>query len=286
MNDTSTLSQDNPMVVLHGASGTQGTIVSERLSAAGFGVRPAHRGGSPACDFDDADSLAEVYAGAAAVVVQLPLVFSEQAVVQAQNVVEAVGRSGVGRVVFNVNGPLSPVPIGMPYVDARAILAAELPKVTEAVSISPVGPYMENLSAPGLGGNIARGRVTYPLPAEAPIPWVAIRDMGDMIADSLRSDFDVAEGGTVRLLAGPELLTGPDLASALSSVRGHQIEWETISADAFEGLLVDQIGPEAAAGIAGFYAAEGPPPPDPEMLEFGATTIAVWAAGADWPAGS
>ncbi|NES85867.1 MAG: hypothetical protein F6K10_33265, partial [Moorea sp. SIO2B7] len=117
-------------------------------------------------------------------------------------------------------------------------------------------------------------------------PWVAIADIADTIADSLNPSLEISDGGLTRLVAGPELLTGPELAAALSQALGHPVEWETITPDAFGELLTDQIGAEAAAGIAGFYAMESPPPPPVEMLEFGTTTAAAWARQANWPAGS
>lgn len=284
MNASNLPNQNQSTVVLHGATGTQGRPIAERLTQASHTIRAAHRSGPTPCDLSDVDSIIATYAGADAVVVQLPLVFSDAAITQAENVLKAVHAAAVPRVVFNANGPLSPVPIGMPYVDARTVLARGLPEVTDAVTISPIGPYMENLSAPALGANIADGRLTYPLPARAPIPWVAIGDIGDMIVDSLRSDIAIPDDGLIRLLAGPEPLTGPDLAATLSTVLGHTIEWETISADAFGDLLISQIGAEAAAGIAAFYSGDTPPPPPVEHLEFGTTTLAAWAAEADWPA--
>jgi hypothetical protein len=85
-----------------------------------------------------------------AVVLQLPLVFDDTAVTQARTVLAALEKAAVRRVVFNQSAGVPEVPIGVPYVDARVLIAAELQNAVETVAVVvPAATYAENLTAPG-----------------------------------------------------------------------------------------------------------------------------------------
>ena len=137
---------------------------------------------------------------------QLPQVFNELAVRQAENVVQALERAAVRRVVFNTGGPSPSQPIGVPYLDARAVLIQALQAARlSATVVAPVAPYMENLSTPLLAALMREGVLRYPLPAEAPIPWVALDDVADHIVAAVTEDERGPAG--VRALAGGERAT-------------------------------------------------------------------------------
>jgi uncharacterized protein YbjT (DUF2867 family) len=100
-------------VVLHGATGTQGRAILGRLLAAGHHVRAVSRDPRPAtgpavqavaADLLDLDALTAAYTGAHAVVVQLPLDFTADAVRRAGTVLAALAKAGVQRAVFNTGG--------------------------------------------------------------------------------------------------------------------------------------------------------------------------------------
>ncbi|MEV0202229.1 hypothetical protein [Nonomuraea sp. NPDC050691] len=135
-------------------------------------------------DLSRPDSLAAAYAGAAAVVVQLPLVFAADAAMpQAEAVLDALKTARVPRAVFNAGGPPPAAPIGVPFVDARALLVAELPSVVDVAGVTgPAFTYMENLAAPWSLPRLLTGEIVYPLPAELPVPWLALDDLAAAIA--------------------------------------------------------------------------------------------------------
>jgi uncharacterized protein YbjT (DUF2867 family) len=170
----------------------------------------------------------------------------------------------------------------VPYLDARTLLARELPDRAEHVTIvGPAGTYMENLSAPGMLTRIAAGRIDYPLPADAAMPWVALDDLADVIADAV-----IAE--TPRRLAvvmGPEALTGNQVADHIGAAIGRPLRWQTIDADEFELMIRPQIGLAAAAGIAAFYRS-GPdqalPGIEPDSMVTGSTALQTWARRQLW----
>lgn len=286
------MNQEHLTVVVHGATGTQGAPVARRLAAAGHRVRGLARrpdalppGVEPAAaDLLDPAALAAAYRGADAVVVHLPLEFApERAVPQAEAVLEALRHAGVGRVVVNTGGPTPPEPVGVPYLDARATLSAGVHALgVPATVLAPAGGYLENLSAPWSAPLVAAGDLAYPLPEPVPVPWVTLEDLAAVVGDLLADDAPPP----VRLVAGPEALTGDALAAEVGAGIGREGRFRTIGPAEYEAMLRPHLGAQTAAGIAGFYASalEGPPPPppDPALVVRGATRVRDWAAAQRW----
>ncbi|TQM28649.1 NAD(P)H-binding protein [Nocardia bhagyanarayanae] len=280
-------------VIVHGATGTQGAAIVRGLLAAGHRVRGVVRT-APAALHPDAEpvradllepgSLAAAYTGADAVIVQLPLVFTDHAVRQAEAVLAGLRKAGVERVVFNTGTVLPPGPIGVPFVDARVLLSAELIQGVEAATVvAPARQYMENLVAPWSAPLVRAGEVAYPLPRELPVPWVALDDLGSTVADLITA----TTPPPLRIVAGPQALTGDEVAAELSAVLGHPVRWNSISPEAYRAMLAPHLGAEAAEGIAGVYTppppgAPTPPEPDPSVLVTGTTSLRDWAARQDW----
>lgn len=266
-------------IVVHGATGAQGSAVVRDLLDAGHTVRavarkPGDLAGveSVAADLADVDALVAAYTGVDGVVLQLPLLFDEIALTQAKAVLVALEKAKVPRVVFNRSAAVPDVAIGVPYVDARVLVSAQLPDVVETVSmVAPAMTYMENLGAPWSAPLVAAGEVVYPLPAELAVPWVAASDVAAAITDLLRAD------ASVQAVAGPEDLTGEQVAAAL----GSSVRWRTIAPAEYREMLRPFIGAEAAAGVAASY--ENPAPPlDQAIVRRGTTTLKEWADRQDW----
>jgi uncharacterized protein YbjT (DUF2867 family) len=269
-------------ITLHGASGTQGAPVARRLLAAGHRVRAAVRWpelAPPGCepfpaDLCDPDGLDRAYDGADAVVVQLPLVFDRTAVVQAETVARALTRAGVDRVVFNPGGPTGAT--GLPYLDARTMLAEHATAIVE-----PLVPYMDNLGTPWSAPRVQAGVLAYPLPAEVPIPWLALDDVADRIADAVTG----GERGKLPI-CGPSPLTGGQAAAVVAEALGRPVRWQSLTPAEYGDTLRPYVGDAAADGIAGLYtamhAAPRPPAPDPARLRVGATELGTWARRQAW----
>src|SRR5262245_33686782 len=101
-------------IAVHGATGLQGAPVAARLARSGHVVRPLSR--ATGADLTDRASLAAAYAGADAVVLQLPLVYDERALAMAENAARGVEAAGVEHLVINAGCVLPPVPIGVPFL--------------------------------------------------------------------------------------------------------------------------------------------------------------------------
>ncbi|MFB9892582.1 NmrA family NAD(P)-binding protein [Planobispora takensis] len=292
-------------VVVHGATGTQGAAIVRALLAAGHRVRGVVRPVTPArpaslsrlhpdaepvpADLLDPGSLAAAYAGADVVVVQLPLVFAAgPALRQAEAVLAGLRKARVGRAVLNPGGGLPPAPVGVPFVDARVLVAAELPGSVEAATVvAPARTYMENLIAPWSAPLVRAGRVAYPLPPDLPVPWVALDDLGAAVAAAIASPAPPA----LRIVSGPRALTGDEVAAELAAALGRPVRWNTVEPDAYREMLAPHLGEEAARGIAGAYTppppgTPPPPAPDPSVVTVGVTALREWAARQDWTAGA
>ena len=166
-------------IAVHGATGSQGAPVAALLTAAGHDVRPVSR--ASGADLLDRASLEAAYAGADAVVLQLPLVYDARALTMGHNAARAAEAAGVRHLVVNTGGPFGHEPIGVPYIDARHRAAsADVPLVT---LLQPT-TYLENLSAPW--STVRDGVVAYPRPAEAVVQWVATEDVALAVAARAR----------------------------------------------------------------------------------------------------
>jgi nucleoside-diphosphate-sugar epimerase len=268
-------------IAVHGATGSQGAPVAALLATAGHTVKPVTR--ATGADLLDRASLEAAYADADAVVLHLPLVYDERALQMADNVARAAEAAGVGHLVINASGAVPPEPIGMPWVDARhRAAAAEVPRVTV---LQPT-MYLENLNTPWSAERVAHdGVVAYPVPAEAPMRWVATADVAGAVERA------IARGVAGWFALPGTAVTGPEVAAALGAALGRPVRWETITPDAFGDLLRPHVGDHAADGTAAFYRmlATMPPPPAPDpaparaALEWAPRDLATWARETAWP---
>jgi uncharacterized protein YbjT (DUF2867 family) len=249
-------------IAVHGATGSQGAPVAALLTAAGHDVRPLSRANA---DLLDRASLEAAYAGADAVVLQLPLVYDARALTMGHNAARAAEAAGIGHLVVNASGPFGHEPIGVPFIDARHRAAsADVPRVT---LLQPT-TYLENLSAPW--STVAAGVLAYPRPADAVLQWVATEDVALVVARVLE------DGLTGRFDLTGHALSGTQLAAALTVALEREVRYEEITPAAFGELLRPHLGEHAAAGTAAVY--EFPP------VLSAPSTLAGWAprSVADW----
>jgi uncharacterized protein YbjT (DUF2867 family) len=264
-------------IAVHGATGSQGAPVAHRLAAAGHDIRPLTRANG--ADLLDRASLERAYAGADAVVLQLPIVYDERALTMADNAARAAESAGVEHLVINASATLPPAPIGVPFLDARHHAAAAA--VARVTVLQPTS-YMENLNAPWSAQRVARdGVLAHPRAGDTPLPWVATADVADAV--------DRAIAGEVSgwfALPGA-LVTGADVASAIGAALGRPVIWRTVTPDEFGDLLRPYLGDHAADGTADVYRLPVAPAPDPaparDALGWAPRDIGAWAREARWP---
>jgi nucleoside-diphosphate-sugar epimerase len=266
-------------IAVHGATGSQGAPVHDVLRAAGHSLRPVSR--ASGADLLDRASLEAAYAGADAVVLHLPLVYDERALAMGENAARAAEAAGVAQLVINAGCVLPPVPVGVPFIDARlAAAAAGVPRVTV---LQPATTYLENLSAAWSARRILDyGVAAYPVPAEVALRWVATEDV------ALAAERAIADGVAGSFVLPGVPATGHAVAEALAGALGRPVRWEAIPPEEFGDLLRPHLGDHAADGTAAMYRmlASSPPPPEPDArpaqaaLGWSPRPIAEWAAQA------
>jgi hypothetical protein len=200
-----------------------------------------------------------------------------------ENAARAAEAAGVAHLVVNAGCTLPPVPVGVPFLDARRLAAgADVPRVTV---LQPTF-YLDNLSAPWSAERIARrGVIGYPLPKDAPMPWVACDDVAVAVERAIAR-------GVAGSFALPGIAaTGDEIADALAAAVGRPVHWEAVAPEAFGDVLRPFLGDHAADGTAATYRmlAASPPRPAPDpgparaALDWAPRDAATWARQVRWP---
>lgn len=249
-------------VLVHGATGAQGSPVLAALLASGADAAAAVRHpdavadgvGTVAVDLSDADALAAAYSGAESVFVHLPMGTPDVLLHQAQALVTAIERARPRRVVISTSGqvidrPESPLqaPEGAPIMTLVRGVAAS------GVSSAVVSPrlFVENLLLPVVADPAcADGVLRYPLPEAFPVAWSSHADVAEVVVRLLG---DESVTGVVHVGHDPGLV-GADLAAAFAERRGHAVRYEGTSPAAFGALIAPLFG-EAAGPVVDLYRA-------------------------------
>jgi nucleoside-diphosphate-sugar epimerase len=126
---------------------------------------------------------------------------------------------------------------------------------------------MENL----LASFSADGVVRYPVPAEAPLYWVATADVAGAVQRAIERE---VAGWFALPGAG---MTGQEVAGALTAAIGRPVRWQQITPEEFADRLRPHLGDHAADGTAAVYRmlATAPPAPAPDASP--AREVLGWA---------
>ncbi|GIG90430.1 SDR family oxidoreductase [Plantactinospora endophytica] len=287
----------NQYLVL-GATGGQGGAVARALAdrgrpVRGFARRAVAEPPVPLVtgDLGDPDAVRRAFDGVTHVAVTLPLVYDPKRVTEfARTIAEAARTAGVRRLVYNTNTSLPAVTTGYAAFETRR--AAEEILRDSGVPLVVLRPpvYLENLFNPGVGGALMdQGVLAYPLPEDRPVAWLTHDDLGAAMVAAL--DRPELAGSTVDV-GGPEVVTGPELASIFARTLGREVRYVRLDVELFEQGLGQALGAEAAAGVSGIYRFAGTDAGrnlfdlDPTVLSgtFGAapTPIARWVEAQPW----
>lgn len=220
-------------ILVIGATGHQGTPVAEQLIAAGFKVRALVRDRSKADalvelgvevltgDLEDAASIDAAVAGQDGVFMLLSFFFGTAK--QAETLITSAKRAGVRQIVWNVTGPILPFDTGNPSIDfRRPVLAALEASGIPFVALQPT-VYMENFLIPAIAREIAeKDTLAYPMPETVNCQWISHQDAAAyVVAAFLRGPVDTQ----LTAIAGPERLTGPQIAEHLGRGLGRTIRF-------------------------------------------------------------
>jgi uncharacterized protein YbjT (DUF2867 family) len=282
--------------VVLGAGGAQGAAVARRLRADGHRVtgvtRSADRPLPEGVTRRTADlprGAAAAFDGATHATAVLPLVYDERRMAAiADAVADAAASARLRRLVVVTGTRVPSRPTGVAAFDTRRaavdrLLGSGVPTV---VLRPPL--YLENLRAPGVAGPLAAEDVLrYPLPPDAPVPWLAHADLAAAVAAALHRP---GIAGAAFDIGGRDLLTGPGLADAFGAVLGRTVAYRAQDPDAFRSALAPVLGAEAAAGVAATYHWAHAHPdhlasdPEPAARALGVEPMGVrdWIAAQRW----
>jgi uncharacterized protein YbjT (DUF2867 family) len=257
------------MYTITGVTGQVGSAVANELLAAGeevrvvarneFKAKPWSRRGAEVAvaDLRDASGLSAALRGSRGAFVLLPLNLTSPTVgAEAAQLVDSIGEAVEAA--------------GVPDVVALSSLGAELPRGTGAIGW--LHRFENRLRATGavvtavrsghfqekarelLGAALAAG--IYPVlrdTADVPIPMVAVRDVGAVIASALR---EPAPAHRVIDVDGPEY-TERQVAETIASLVGRPVEVVTIPRPGWVETLVEAgLSTEGAELIAELYDAD------------------------------
>lgn len=244
------------MYVVTGATGNTGSVVAQRLVAAGKKVRAIGRskerletlfslGAQPAvADVTDREAVTEAFAGAEAVYVIVPpnmgsnqfrkyqdqVTEAAAAGIEINQVKYVVALSSFGADKAAGTGPI----VGLHYMEER------LTRITGLNCLFlRAGYFMENTL--GQGAAIKQFGVTAgPLKPELKLPMIATRDIGNFAADALlRLDF---RGHQTRELQGQRDISMREVTTIIGNAIGKtDLQYSQLPDEQFRGILI-QMG--------------------------------------------
>ncbi len=296
-------------VLVIGATGDQGHPLMRRLLDAGYTVRAATRdpanfpadrwpGVIPvAADFADQASLDAAAAGCQGILMHLPFTF-DRGVAQAmgQAVATAASRAGVGKVVFHTSCVVADRDLDLSAHDGRRDIEAALEGSGVPFVVIRSTVFMDNMirvwARPAI---VNSGIFAYPCRADLPIAWVSLDDVAAYMVAAYQHPDLVADRLTV---AGPEILTGDEVAARLSQALGRTITFRSLDPETFARAMSKLVtGSEDVPpgsiyeGMAKFYRWYNSEPQSPlaislkpvlAKLAVRPTPLLVWAGEQDW----
>ncbi|MBW3537794.1 MAG: NmrA family NAD(P)-binding protein, partial [Actinobacteria bacterium] len=142
-----------------------------------------------------------------------------------------------------------------------------------------LGPWI----LPGIQND---GVLAFALPNDYPLSWVSADEVGAYCAVALARP-DLA--GRTFDIAGPQAMTGDEIAATLTAILGKPITWVGISAADYEQALAPLVGPAVASAVADQIrflvgGRHGPVDMEQTRAEFGVEPIPLdsWAKSQEW----
>lgn len=231
------------MILVSGATGTNGSALVEELAARGVPVRAMVRAPDKAgsveregveavvADFGAPETLDAALEGVEKAFVVTPPDPREPE--WERNFVDAAKRAGVRHVVkLSVAGADEGAPVRFGRVHAEAERYLEGSGIGYTI-LRPTG-FMQNTIAYA-GSVSSEGRFYAPL-ADAKVAWIDVRDIAAVAAETLTGE---GHEGKVYDLTGPEALSNREIAQKLSAALGKTVEHVEVS---YEGAREAMVG--------------------------------------------
>lgn len=246
----SVIDRSKPILVFL-AAGVQGGAVARAALSRGLKVRALvrDRNRAPALklagielaegDLRDVASLEAASAGLDHAVLHIPLGSVDTMTMQAENALAAFASAGMRSFILKLTGASRPLPCEEPgFVANRMIEDAARRSGLPFATVRPT-MYLDNLLKPSARAEIIeQGVFAPPIPPGQRIAWTSADDCAEAALMLLERG---AMGGDHRI-AGPESLTGDDLAAHVSAGLGRPVIYRSQPLDQFERELDAAMG--------------------------------------------
>ncbi len=245
-------------IFVSGATGAQGGNIAQQLVQAGHSVVTIsskddlpHSMETIKGGFSDSNVIEKALSGVDAAVFTFPLLFDLSLAAQyAQNFATVARAKNVPLVIFNTSFDLASQETGMIALDTKVRIKSIFDRSGLNVITLMPDIYIDNFAAPWLMPAILNeGILPYPIASGQQIPFISLFDLGRHVVAAVDKP---SLAGRV-LPIGGRLLTGEEIASAISMQIDKKVEFLNLSPDAFEKQLAPAFGGLAAREISNLY---------------------------------
>lgn len=230
-------------VLVYLANGVQGGAVVRAARRNGFHVRALVRDRAPCTalaalgvelvegDLGDPSSLRAASAGVAYAVLQIPIAPIDEMRRQAAHALAASIASGHRSIVLKLASASRAAPCAEPSFVANAEIEHLVRSAGLPFAIVRPTMYLDNLLKPSARADIARhGVFAPPIATSQRIAWTSADDCATAAMTLLERGVD----GRDHLIAGPESVTGDDLAARISAGLARRVVYRAQPIDEFE----------------------------------------------------
>jgi uncharacterized protein YbjT (DUF2867 family) len=285
------------LILVYLANGVQGGAVVRAALRRGFRVRALVRDRRRAQalatlgvelaegDLRDPSSLRAASAGVAHAVLQIPIGAQEDLLAQAANALSASIACGLTSIILKLASASRPAPCEEPSFVANAMIEDMVRRSGLAFAIVRPTMYLDNLLKPSARAEIvAHGRFAPPIAEQQEIAWTSTDDCADAALTLLERG---VAGGDHRI-AGPESVTGDQLAARVAAGLGRPVVYCPQPLDEFERDVDAAMGAGTGRRVASkfrFFASHryqadamlaGRFEPQPGLEDFRPTPIEQW----------
>lgn len=244
-----------------GASGFQGGSIAQELIRKGHDLVTLRRseGNVPLLPnisvvtggLENIDALNKALIGVDVAVFTFPLLFDLNLVKEyTLNFIQAAKAQNIPHVVFNVGFDLPEQKEGLLALNIKSQIKTLFDQSGLNVTTLVPDIYIDNISAPwSIPVILNNGIVPYPVATGHKVPWISHSDLAKYVASAI----DKPELSGSVLPIGGNLLSGEEIAAAISLEIGKELRFISVTPDEFENKISPTFGEVEGREISNLY---------------------------------